>query len=735
MNRFLIACLLIVHSASSWGQDTPATDLRAALAVPQTEDSRTREHVTLNGHFPMKAPENPAQWYARAENLRQRVLVATGLWPMPERTPLNPWIGPIAKRDGFTVQRVSFESLPGHHVSGLLFRPSEDIEAPEAGRPGVLCPHGHGGRMQVYSDAEIAKKIAAGEEHFAASGSTPKLARCATLARMGCVCFMFDMLGYADSIQIPYEIAHRHANARPSEKAPDENGWVFFSPEADLRLQSIMSLQTWNAERALDFVASLPDVDPERLAVTGNSGGGTQTILLGAIDPRIKVGFPNGMVSTSMQGGCYCENCNYLRIDTGNVELAALFAPRPQAMSAADDWTRDMMTDGYPQLRWLYAMIGNESDVYCRPMLDHPHNFNYVTRATMYQWMNKHLKLGLDDPVVESDWVPLTEAESTVWGEDHPAPTNTGEPHEREVLRWFEKQAVANLALPKGEPAKKAFDETIGVAWRVMLDPTVSQDDSVKLESMTHNALGKYSVLTAVLNDTARDAKIPFAVFHAGTPDPQSMHAGTKVIWTDPAGIEVAVDAAGNLNPKIAELIESGAAVMTCDLALQSKNRGKTPENGARLIDDKRNYSAFTFGYNRTLTSERVRDLMTVIAWTAKRSGDKVRVIGTGYASTWAAAAVAFSHDAVAKVMLDTSEFRFADAGAYSDERFVPGAVKYGDLPALLAGCAPTPLRVFGESGVVPEMTSVLYSANNASDQIESRDGEIAESDLNWLAK
>ena len=74
-----------------------------------------------------------------------------------------------------------------------------------------------------------------------------------------------------------------------------------------------------------------------------------------------------------MQGGCYCENCNLPRIDTGNVELAALFAPRPQAMTAADDWTRDMMKDGYPQLRWLYAMIGNEADVYCRPMLHFKH--------------------------------------------------------------------------------------------------------------------------------------------------------------------------------------------------------------------------------------------------------------------------------------------------------------------------------------------------------------------------
>ena len=155
-------------------------------------------------------------------------------------------------------------------------------------------------------DAALAKQIETGGEVFERSGRYPKLARCAQLARMGCVSFIFDMLGYADSQQIEYKTAHRHADARPEEF--DRSHPCFFSIDADLNLQTIMGLQTWNALRALDFLAELPDVDSERLGVTGGSGGGTQTILLDAIDPRIKVGFPNGMVSTSMQGGCYCEN-------------------------------------------------------------------------------------------------------------------------------------------------------------------------------------------------------------------------------------------------------------------------------------------------------------------------------------------------------------------------------------------------------------------------------------------
>ena len=178
----------------------------AAAAEPKVfpdgelpNDVRLGPLKTLNDHFPFLVPDNPAEWEQRAEFLRRRVAVATGLWPLPERTPLNPVVHGKVTRDGFTVEKVYFESLPGHYVTGLLFRPTEPSESP---RPGVLNPHGHGGRLQRHSDAEIARQLEVGGEHFADSGRMPKLARCAQLARMGCVAFIFDMLGYADSIQI-----------------------------------------------------------------------------------------------------------------------------------------------------------------------------------------------------------------------------------------------------------------------------------------------------------------------------------------------------------------------------------------------------------------------------------------------------------------------------------------------------------------------------------------------------
>ncbi|MDA7864670.1 acetylxylan esterase [bacterium] len=691
------------------------------------DDVRLIPKKTLNGHFPFKVPGNPAQWYERSEQLRRRVLVSTGLWPMPEKPPLEAVVFDKTQRKGFTVEKVYFQSLPGHYVTGLLFRPDSPSNGP---RPAVLSPHGHGGRMQEYSDAEVAQQIAQGAEHFAKSGKRPKLARCAQLARMGCVCFIFDMLGYADSQQISREVAHRHANVRPEERKNSDGEWVFYSPQADLRLQSIMGLQTWNAIRALDFLAALPDVDPERLAVTGGSGGGTQSILLGAIDDRIKVSFPNGMVSTSMQGGCYCENCNLLRIDTGNVELAALFAPRPQAMTAADDWTRDMMKDGYPQLSWLYAMIGNESDVYCRPMLHFKHNYNYVTRATMYQWMNRHLKLGLDDPVIEQDYEPLTTAETTIWGGEHPTPTDVGIEHEKSVCKWFTDQATAKLVKLNSadEKSRQEFNRIYAGAWQVIFDQGIPQD--ITFDNHGQETTNGIQVRKFLVHDKTRQAKVPLLVLHKVGSKPK-----TTVIWTTGAGKESLFTKDGQPDAKLQQLLDEDVFIVLPDLLDQGELQTAvetTEESEQRIVDDKRSYSAFTFGYNRTLVAERCADLLATVAFSKTLATESINLLSTDGSSTWAAPTSAIAGSAITRAAIDTNGFRFSQVARYQDMNFVPGAVKYGDLPMLLALRAPNPLTIVGEKSIPSTITKAYEST--ADSALIHHTGELDSSLLQWLS-
>ena len=124
-------------------------------------------------------------------------------------------------------------------------------------------------------------------------------------------------------------------------------------------------------------------------------------MILAAIDDRIQLSFPVVMVSTAMQGGCTCENASLLRVNTGNVEFAALFAPKPQGMNSADDWTKEMATKGFPELQQLYALYGKKDNVFLKRGEHFPHNYNAVTRSAFYTFLNKHFKLGFPAPVIE----------------------------------------------------------------------------------------------------------------------------------------------------------------------------------------------------------------------------------------------------------------------------------------------------------------------------------------------
>jgi hypothetical protein len=238
----------------------------AAVASGATEtiptvDRRAVDVRTLNTPYAFTPYPDAAAWLARARFLREQVLVSAGLWPMPEKGPLNAQVFGRIERGDYSIEKVYFESHPGFYVTGNLYRP-----VGKAGPfPGVLSPHGHWdyGRLENGAD-----------------GSIP--ARCITLARQGYVVFSYDMVGYNDSRQVD----HRLLDPRLAQ-------WGIGS----------LGLHLWNSIRSVDFLESLPDVDKSRLVCTGASGGGTQTFLLAAVDDRIKVTAPVNMISHYMQGG------------------------------------------------------------------------------------------------------------------------------------------------------------------------------------------------------------------------------------------------------------------------------------------------------------------------------------------------------------------------------------------------------------------------------------------------
>jgi pimeloyl-ACP methyl ester carboxylesterase len=284
----------------------------------------------------------------------------------------------LRKEDGYTVENVAFESLPNFWVTGNLYLPAT-VKGKIAG---VLCPHGH------LPDNRMLE---------------PTQKRCAAQARMGAAVFAYDMVGYGESTPVP----HLHSEA--------------------------LRLQTYNSMRAVDFLLSLGIVDEKRLGVTGESGGGTQSFLLAAVDPRIAVSVPVVMVSAGFYGGCVCESGMPIHksadFETDNVEIAASIAPKPQLIiSDGDDWTKNVPRVEFPYMQRVYALMGAPDNVENAHFANEKHDYGPSKRTAMYPFMAKHLGLDLSkicdaNGKVDESFVKVHErSELLVFPPDRPRP-------------------------------------------------------------------------------------------------------------------------------------------------------------------------------------------------------------------------------------------------------------------------------------------------------------------------
>lgn len=677
----IIALSLAVSSLAGAGEPEPTRALR---------DLNTSS-------FPFTPVQNAAEWKLRHAEIQRRVLVAAGLYPMPEKTPLNAVIHGRIEKDDYTVDKVLFESLPGHYVTGSLYLPKRI----QGKIPAVICPHGHwpNGRFMDVAASDVKKQLAMGAEQRENAARSPLQARCVQLARMGCAVFFYDMTGCADSIQFA---AHRHG--------PQAQGFV--SPEAELNLVSHFGLQTWNSVRVLDFISSLPYVDTTRIGCTGASGGGTQTMMITGIDDRIAAAFPAVMVSTEMQGGCVCENAHYLRINQGNIDIAALTAPRPLGMTAADDWTKHLETKGFPDLKNIYTLLGVPECVEAHFNLQFPHNYNAVSRAQMYAFFNRYFKLGLAN-TDEHDFQLLTKPEASVWDAQHPQPAGAqvGEPHEIAVLHWFTQQAAQQidpLLHPKSRAELRRTREVLGGALEVLIGRTLPQPGVSTFDLRTQEDHGDYLLQRGSVTCAGDVIETTFLY------PPKWNH--DIILWLTLKGEASLLQPDGKPGPTAARMLQQGCAIACPRLyllgAMHNPNvyaAGKRKSAGAY-----EGFSGFHYGYNPSLFAERVRDtlaLLGAIRDDKTHRAERIRVAGVEGAGVIAAAATALAPTAVQRLACDTAGFRFARLDDVWDVNFVPGGAKYGDVPALLALCAPVPTTVVGETRETATAAASVFAA------------------------
>jgi len=342
------------------------------------DDERLREIRHTNTVFPITRFSAREDVEKRREELRFNLRMAAGLWPWPEKTPLNVRYEEAGTYDGYSVKKVMFESYPGLWSTGNLYLP---YPMKKKKAPAILNVIGHWMEQRLTREetADYPQQIA-------------------NFAKMGFICLVTDMIGTVDSRQLTH---------------------TYGGGEKELWTSNGLGIQLWNNIRALDLLCSMPEVDADNIGMTGASGGGSQTLFLSLLDERIKAAAPINMISLHMQGGCMCENAAGLRRHTDNTEMCAMIAPRALFLAGSTgDWTKYLETAELPAVLESYRQYDAEH------MVEHfyqdaPHQYNEKTRAKVYSFFARHL-MG-SDPCWTEQPITVEDLQALTWfrGEGH----------------------------------------------------------------------------------------------------------------------------------------------------------------------------------------------------------------------------------------------------------------------------------------------------------------------------
>jgi dienelactone hydrolase len=653
------AALLLVAGCSA----ELASD-RAVLTGPEPR-LRVRKVSEGNDFTPVA---DRSLWERRVRFLREQQLVASGLWPAPDRCPLNPVVTRTIDRGDYVIENLYFASLPGFYVTGSLFRPKGP------GRfPGVLCTHGHDRKGRFQDTGEKTRDGKPNPDRF------PYQARCITLARLGCAALLYDMVGYADAKQMRHP-ADMTA-ARPPEGTDDLEGL-----DCEQFLLSTMGLQTWNSIRAVDYLISRPDVDADRIAVTGESGGATQTLMLMMTEPRLAAAAPVCMVSPGFQGDCTCEQAALGKIGTDTVEFCAAFAPKPLiVVTATGDWTKDLVEKGGPEIRSAYEAKG-AGDRIRIVRFQAPHNYNRTSREAVYAAFNDWLRLGHPAPPVEPPFEPLDAKELAVFDETHPRPADA-----------LDAKSLKALLLRSAETGAKSLSvPELRAALRHLVASDLPPPHSVRTASReeTGGAVA-LRLLRPEGSDVAADLFTP-----AGPSGAAAVVLGSRKDVTD-------------------ALLARGITV----LAVRPFRRAERPSS-----------LGFFPCFNRTALAERVHDALGAIAWLKDQPGiARVDLLGCGPEGTTALLARALSGDAIARTCAEDAGFSFRSIRSPDDDRFLPGALRYGDVAGLAALAAPGDLLLTEARGLD---AAPLQAAYGTSGRLRVEDGSLSAASMaEWLAR
>ena len=288
-------------------------------------------------------------WTERKKELKACIWEALDLNGIPDWPDGTPIISGSRKMNGYNIENVALEVLPGVYTFGSVYKPSGITEKV----PVILCPNGHWKEGRYRANHQI---------------------RCAMLAKMGAIVVSYDLFAWGESmLQFEYEDHHRSL---------------------------AMTMQVLNTFRFLDYLLENEPADRNRIAIVGGSGAGSHAMLITALDDRISLSVPAVMLSCYMYGGCPCESGMPVHLcgnGTNNIELSAMAAPRPQLIiSDGNDWTSYVPEFEFPLVQRIYSFYGKTDMAENIHFAEEGHDFGYSKRMAVYPFIAKHLKMDIN---------------------------------------------------------------------------------------------------------------------------------------------------------------------------------------------------------------------------------------------------------------------------------------------------------------------------------------------------
>ncbi|MBN1817054.1 MAG: acetylxylan esterase [Sedimentisphaerales bacterium] len=356
-----------------------------------------------------KSLQSTENLLARRDQLRRRYRRILGY--LPPQTPLRPMVTGIIQGDGYRIEKVAFESRPHHHVTANLYIPDQ-----RPGRlPGILVPCGH---SDIGKAADAYQSI------------------CVLLVKNGFVVLIVDPICQGERLQI-LERGGKYGTSGTTAHTLLDAG-------AKLVGASVVGYEAWDNMRAIDYLQTRPEVDPEKIGVTGNSGGGTQTTFLMALDERVDVAAPSCYMMTreklfatiGPQDGC--QNL-YAEVALGieHADYIVMRAPKPTMILAAqqDFFDFEGVKTAYAEAQKVYSVLGKPDHV-ALFSYDDTHGFTRPRRQAATQWMRRWLQ---NDPSDIAESEPNLLPEKSLWV------TETGQVREQ----WPNEITIADLNLER----------------------------------------------------------------------------------------------------------------------------------------------------------------------------------------------------------------------------------------------------------------------------------------------